>query len=77
MIERVEAEVAKLSEHLPETIGRTIGLLGSGERRLASVLDFIGEGCGSQALASVLIETERRVEALREDLDALRPSSYP
>ena len=42
------------------------------ERRLANFLDFIGEGRGSQALGEALVETERRVEALREELDGLR-----
>ena len=44
------------------------------ERRLANFVDFIGEGRGSQALAKALLETERRVAALREELDGLRRS---
>ena len=74
VIERVEAEVATLSEHLPETIRAKESELSSEERRLANFIDFIGEGRGSQALANALIETESRVEALREELDALRRS---
>jgi len=42
--------------------------------RLANILDFNGEGRGSQALAKALVETERRVEALREEVDGLRRS---
>ena len=72
MIERVAAEVAKLSEHLPETIRAKESELSSEERRPTNFVDFIGEGRGSQALANALIETERRVEALREELEALR-----
>jgi len=74
VLERVAAEVAKLSEHLPETIRAKEAELGSEERRLANFVDFIGEGRGSQPLANALIETERRVEALREELGALRRS---
>ena len=74
VIERVGAEIAKLSEHLPETIRAKESELGSEERRLASFVDFIGEGRGSQALANALVETERRVEALREELEALSRS---
>jgi hypothetical protein len=38
------------------------------------VLDFIGEGRGSHALAKALVEIERSVEGLREELDGLRRS---
>ncbi len=44
------------------------------QRRLANFVDFIGEGRGSQALAKALVETERRVEQLTEEVDALRKS---
>jgi hypothetical protein len=74
VLERVAAEVAKLSEHLPENIRAKETELGSEERRLANFLEFIGEGRGSQALAKALVETERRVEALREELEGLRRS---
>ena len=74
VMERVRAEVAKLSEHLPETIRAKESELNSEERRLANFVDFIGEGRGSQALASALVETERRVEALLEELEALSRS---
>jgi hypothetical protein len=74
VLERVEAEVARLSEHLPETIPSKESELTAEERRLANFVDFIGEGRGSQALANALVETERRVEALREELEALSRS---
>jgi len=74
VLEKVVAEVAKLSEHLPENIRVKETELGSEERRLSNFLDFIGEGRGSQALAKALVETERRVEALREELEGLRRS---
>ena len=35
-------------------------------------VDFIGEGRGSQALAKALVETERRVEQLADEVEALR-----
>jgi hypothetical protein len=74
VLEKVATEVAKLSEHLPENIRVKETELGSEERRLANFLDFIGEGRGSQALAKALVETERRVEALRNELEGLRRS---
>lgn len=60
VIERVEAEVAKLSEHLPETIRLKESELSAEERRLANFIDFIGEGRGSQALANAVIETRAK-----------------
>src|SRR5690606_22509272 len=75
LLEQVEAEVAKLYAHIPETVRTKEAELGSEERRLANFVDFIGEGRGSQALGKALVETERRVEALREELEGLRRGS--
>ena len=74
VLERVEGEVAKLYSHIPETIRLKETELGAEERRLANFVDFIGEGRGSQALAEALLETERRVEALRGELQGLQRS---
>jgi hypothetical protein len=75
LLERVEAEVAKLYAHIPETVRTKEAELDAEERRLANFVDFIGEGRGSQALGKALVETERRVEALREELQGLRRGS--
>jgi len=75
LLERVEAEVAKLYAHIPETVRTKEAELDAEERRLANFVDFIGEGRGSQALGKALVETERRVDALREELDGLRRGS--
>ncbi|MEA2159358.1 MAG: hypothetical protein QOD66_1738 [Solirubrobacteraceae bacterium] len=48
--------------------------LGAEQRRLANFLDFIGEGRGSRALGNALVETERRVESLSADVEALTRS---
>jgi site-specific DNA recombinase len=74
VLERVEEEVHKLYAHVPETIRLKETETAAEERRLANFVDFIGEGRGSQALAKALVETERRVEALREELDGLQRS---
>ena len=74
VIERVEEEVHKLYAHVPETIRLKETEAEAEERRLANFVDFIGEGRGSQALAKALVETERRAEALREELAGLRRS---
>ena len=72
VLERVEEEVRKLYAHIPETLRMKETELASEERRLANFLDFIGDGRGSKALGEALLETERRVESLREELDGLR-----
>ncbi len=71
-LERVEEEVKKLYAHIPEAIRMKEAELASEERRLANFLDFIGDGRGSKALGQALVETERRAEALREELKGLR-----
>ena len=74
LLERVEEEGVRLYAQIPETVRVKETELGAEERRLANFVDFIGEGRGSQALAKALVETERRVEVLREELDGLRRS---
>ncbi len=74
VLERVEQEVARLYGDVPETIRMKETELTAEERRLANFVDFVGEGRGSQALAKALVETERRVDALREELGGLRRS---
>jgi hypothetical protein len=74
VLERVEAEVRALYSHVPEKIKLAETALNAEERRLANFVEFIGEGRGSEALAKALVETERRVELLREELVGLRRS---
>jgi hypothetical protein len=64
----------ELRSGLPEDIRLKEAELASEERRLSNFLDFIGEGRGSRALGKVLIETERRAEALKEEIEDLRAS---
>ena len=58
----------------PDTLKLKEAELTAEQRRLANFVDFIGEGRGSQALAKALVETERRVDALSDEVDALRRS---
>ncbi len=74
VLQRVEEEVGKLYGDVPETIRLKETELTAEERRLANFVDFVGEGRGSQALAKALAETERRVNALQEELGGLRRS---
>jgi hypothetical protein len=74
VLQRVEEEVAKLRSDLPDTLKLKEAELCAEQRRLANLVDFIGEGRGSQALAKALVETERRVDQLAEEVGALRRS---
>lgn len=74
VLRRVEAEVGKLYRHVPETIRLKETELTAEERRLANFVDFIGEGRGSRTLAQALFESERKVGALKEELESLHRS---
>src|SRR6266511_2442609 len=72
ILTRVEEAVRDQRPDLPETIRLKEAELASGERRLANFIEFVGEGRGSRAVGQALVETERRVEDLTEDLKGLR-----
>ncbi len=74
VLERVESEIVKLRSDLPDTLKLKEAELTAEQRRLANFVDFIGEGRGSQALGKALVETERRVDALTDEVDSLRRS---
>ena len=74
VLQRVEEEIAKQRADLPDTRKLKKAELGAEQRRLANLVDFIGEGRGSQALAKALVETGRRVAAPTEEVDALQSS---
>jgi len=67
-------EVRKLYSHIPETIRSKEKELGASKCRVANFVDFIGEGRGSQALTKALLETERKVTALEQEIDGLHRS---
>lgn len=73
-LRRVEEEIGKLYAYIPETLRLKETELHAEERRLANFVDFIGEGRGSRTLAQVLVETERKVDALKVELEGLRRS---
>jgi site-specific DNA recombinase len=73
-LRRVEEEIGKLYAYIPETLRLKETELHAEERRLANFVDFIGEGRGSRTLAQVLVETERKVDALKVELEGLHRS---
>jgi hypothetical protein len=64
----------KLYAHIPETLRLKETELHAEQRRLANFVDFIGQGPGSRTLAQALLDTERKVDALKEELEGLRRS---
>ena len=74
VLKRVEEEIAKQRSDLPDTLKLKEAELTAEQRRMANFVDFIGEGRGSQALAKALVESERRVDALSDEVDALQRS---
>ncbi len=74
VLQRVEEEVRKLCSHVPGTIRVKETELAAEERRLSNFIDFIADGRGSRALADALSVTEKKVEALKEELAGLRAS---
>src|SRR6516225_9495221 len=74
VLRRVAAEVGKLYTHVPESIRLKETELTAEQRRLANFVDFIGEGRGSRTLAQALFDSERKVGALKEELEGLRRS---
>lgn len=74
VLQRVEEEISKLRSELPDTLKLKEAELTAEQRRLANFVDFIGEGRGSQALAKALVETERRVDQLADEVHARRRS---
>jgi hypothetical protein len=74
VLQRVEQEIAKLRSDLPDAVKLKEAELTAEQRPLANFVDFIGEGHGSQTLAKALVETERRVGVLSEEVNGLRRS---
>lgn len=74
VLKQVEQEVSKLYSDVPETIRLKETELTAEESRLTNFVEFIGEGRGSTALGKAMLETERRIDALKTELKGLRRS---
>lgn len=75
VLKQVERAPARLSSTLPEDLRLREAELATEQRRQANIIDLVGEGRGSRALAQAMLETEARVEALAEDAASLRASA--
>jgi site-specific DNA recombinase len=74
VLHRVEREVAALYAHIPESIRLKETEVTAEERRLANFVEFIGEGRGSRTLAQAVLQTEQKIDSLKEELNGLRRS---
>ncbi len=72
VLERVKDELAKTMSNVPEALKAKQGEFEQEERRLANFIEFVAEGRGSRTLADALVATERKVDALRSELELLR-----
>ena len=75
VLKQVERAPARLSSTLPEDLRLREAELATEQRRQANVIDLVGEGRGSRALAQAMVETEARVEALAEEVASLQAST--
>ena len=72
LLKRVEDEISKLYSDIPESTQRKEYELQSEERRLKNYIDFIGEGKGSRALSEALLESEKKIDTLQDEINGLR-----
>jgi hypothetical protein len=71
VLERVEAEVKRLHNHVPEEIKLKRAALAEEDRRIANFIEFIGDGKGTPALADALQAAEHKAKGLRQELSVL------
>lgn len=76
LLKRVEKEVQELSRDVPETIQLKESEFEAEKRRVDNFIEFIAEGRSSRALAEALAVSERKVEELQLEIEALRKSRY-
>jgi hypothetical protein len=77
VFEKVEAEVAKLLATAPDDIRQKEAELDATSRKIEHFVEFVGQGRGSKALAEALMLAEKKAEALKGELDALRRAQQP
>lgn len=74
VLKRVEQEVGRVYADVPETLRLKQVELTALDRKIANFVEFIGEGRGSQSLASALERAEREMAALRAEIEGLEAS---
>lgn len=74
LFKRVEQEVQNQSKDVPETIQLRESELDAEKRRVDNFIEFIAEGRSSRALAEALAVSEKKIDELQIELDALKKS---
>lgn len=74
VLKRVASEVARVYADVPEVLRLKQVELNALDRKIANFVEFIGEGRGSQALASALDRVEKDAAALRAEIEGLSRS---
>lgn len=72
LLEKVEEELRRSADAVPEQLKLEAAELEREQRRLANFIEFVAEGRGSRALGEAVLETERHVETLKANLEVLR-----
>jgi hypothetical protein len=71
LLGRVEEEVRRIAAGVPEEVRLKDLALSREEKRLANLVEFVADGRGSRALGDAISETERRIAALRSEVEFL------
>ena len=74
VLKRVAKEVARVYADVPEALRLKQVELNALDRKITNFVEFIGEGRGSQALASALDRVEKDAAALRAEIEGLSRS---
>ena len=72
LLERVEAELHRIASGVPEDLRLKEAAFDREERRMANFVDFVADGRGSRALGEAIAETERKIAALRTEVEILK-----
>ena len=74
VLENAAKKMRKLYSEFPNKISRKEKELASEERKLNNSINFIGEGNGTQSLNHALIESENKIDELKNEISVLQTS---
>jgi hypothetical protein len=72
LLGRVEEEVRRIAAGVSEELRLKDLALTREEKRLLNLVEFVADGRGSRALEDAIAETEKRLGALRTEVDVLK-----
>ena len=74
VLENAAKKMQKLYSEFPNKISRKEKELASEEKKLNNFINFIGEGKGTQSLNHALIESENKIDELKNEISVLQTS---